>query len=935
MLSDNWSCKPISGLLFKGSLKTGFTVFSMTRVKTKMYLILYMYVFFLFYSYKKKLVEMTKMNMKHLVSLTILMILMKFSQQCPTTMCPCSDENGRKIINCRSRSLTVIPTFTPDGVTYDEITFASGDRTGCASCNKISVVGVGAFSNLRVKKIILTQTAVRTFSINAFAGLEDILEGLELEGDGSNPPPYGEITSLSKLQLLHFENFMQTSMTKGNTLPSPFPQLKELRFVNFGNLQTIASDAFLYGIDNQKKFPLLSTFILRIAPGITTLPVPLIQRQTDLEHLEISDTGISEIGGLSFSPLTKLLNLHITFNSYLSTIRTGAFDGISNTLEFLYLGHNNLQNLDSLGTNWGRLQQLNLQNNPLETIAGSPFSQMGQLEYLNFDYCKLTSIDSSVLNGLSNLHTLVLSNNDLRNLPDGVFQNTPELKELKLNDQDNPITLSENVFQGIETSLNHLFISDNSISVSIFWSLIEKLPNLYQLHASQLNLNTISDKAFKNNIKLNYVDLANNSISVIQESAFYRLRDSLVTLSLSHNSIESISKCVFPGFAFLKNFFLQHNPLKCDCRIQWLHDWIFSIQNINERIRASVFLGVCDTPPALTGSNLHEISSSDLTCTAGYVEPMCTDLYATTTKPSTTTSTSTTPSPSDIVPTFSFTFGVVTDTSIQISWTVSDKTYVSGYFLEYTSDILKNKTIHKDLETDTVHDLNPQTYYTFCLYLKLNGQLYRGKSDCQFERTLKQQVTTSTTVATTPEPEANIGIIAGAAVGGIAFVAIVIFIVVILIRYKKPPKKQIPPTTGVSFIPAPGGTLPQAGGTAKRFAKPKDGKGKDGAVDPDEIQIQTISNGGLDGTDRFSAGSYQLLNEKDFHRGPMPSTSKGHYVNDLDERPLPQTPYGAPGPSGGKSRGYVNTGFKGSAEQLPETSKNTYNELYVPGTKKK
>ena len=877
---------------------------------------------------------MTKMNVKHLVLLTTLMILMKFSQQCPTTMCPCSVENGRKIINCRSRSLTVIPTFTSDGVTYDEITFASGDRTGCASCNKISVVGDRAFSNLRVKKIILTQTAVRTYSSDAFGGLEDILEGLEIEGDGSNPPPYGEITSLSKLQLLHFENFMQTSMTKGNTL-SPFPQLRELRFVNFRNLLTIASDAFQYGLDNQKKFPVLSTFILRIAPGIITLPVPLIQRQTDLEHLEISDTGISEIGGLSFSPLTKLINLHITFNSNLGTIRTEAFDGISDTLEFLFLGHNNLQNLDSLRTNWGRLQQLNLQNNPLRTISGSPFSQMGELAYLNLEYCQLTSIDISVLNGLTKLHTLVLSNNDLQNLPDGLFQNNPELKELKLNKQENPITLSENVFQGIEMSLNHLFINDNTISVSIFWSLIEKLPNLLELYASQLNLYTIPDKAFKNNIQLNNLDLANNSISVIQESAFYRLRYSLKTLSLSHNSIESISKCVFPQFALLEYLYLQDNPLKCDCRIQWLYDWIIRIQNIDDRAKISFLLGACDTPPFLTGRYLHTISSSDLTCSAGYVEPMCTDLYATTTQPSTTNSTSTTPSPSDIVPTFSFTFGVVTDTSIQISWTVSDKTYVSGYFLEYTSDVLKNRTIHKDLETDTVHDLNPQTYYTFCLYLILNKQLYRGKSDCQFERTLKQQVTSSTTAATTPEPEANIGIIAGAAVGGIAFVAIVIFIVVILIRYKKPPKKQIPPTTGVSFVPAPGGTLPQAGGTAKRFAKPKDGKGKDGAVDPDEIQIQTISNGGLDGTDRFSAGSYQLLNEKDFHRGPMPSTSKGHYVNDLDERPLPKTPYGAPGPSGGKSRGYVNTGFKGSAEQLPETSKNTYNELYVPGTKKK
>ena len=543
-----------------------------------------------YYSCKKKLVEMMKINMKHLVLMTTMVILVKFSHQCPTTMCPCTVESGRNIINCRNRILTVIPTFTPDGATYDEITFASADRTGCASCNKISVVGVGAFSNLRVKKIILTQTAVRTFSINAFAGLEDILEGLELEGDGSNPPPYGEIVNLSKLQLLHFENFMQTSMTKGNTL-SPFPQLKELRFVNFRNLVTIASDAFLYGIDNQKKFPLLSTFILRIAPGITSLPVPLIQRQTNLEHLEISDTGILEIGGLSFSLLTKLLNLHITFNSNLRIIRTGAFDGISDTLLSLSLGHNSLQNLDSLRTNWRSLQQLNLQHNPLRTISASQFSQMGQLANLSLNYCQLTSIDSSVLDGLAELQTLVLSHNDLQHMPDGVFQINPKLSELRLNNQNNPITLSENVFEGIEMSLKYLFINDNSISVSIFWSLIAKLPNLLELHASQLNLYTIPDKAFKNNIQLNNLDLAKNSISVIQESAFYQLSHSLVTLSLSHNYIESISKCAFPGFASLKNLYLQDNPLVCDCRIQWLYDWIFSTQNTFDRMKKGYLLG--------------------------------------------------------------------------------------------------------------------------------------------------------------------------------------------------------------------------------------------------------------------------------------------------------------------------------------------------------
>ena len=880
------------------------------------------------------------LNTQHLLQLTLLVILtfIRLSQLCPTTQCTCTVENGKNLINCRNKGLTAIPVFTQTAEIYDEISFGSADVTGCDRCNKITVVPDNAFSNLRVKKIILTQNAVRTYSANAFNGLEDILEGLELEGDGGNSPPYGEVRTLTNLQLLHFEHFRQTSMTKGNTL-SLFSKLKELRFVNIQSLDSIAFDAFLYDTTNQKKFPVLTTFVLRKVPTLTTLPVASILELTNLEHLEISDTGITQILGSSFQALTKLKNLHITYNSNLQTINSGAFAGITANLEFLFLGHNKLQNLTSLtNNNWQKLIQLNLQYNPVGMIPASSFSQMGQLAYLNLDSCQLSTIDSSIFNGLARLHTLILSNNMIQSVATASFQNSPELTELRLDKQTGTtLTLFENSFQGIETSLNRLYVQKNSIQVSLFWSLIEKFPNLLELYASDLNLASIPDKAFKNNTKLTYLDLEKNNITSIQESAFYRLRDSLETLSLSMNSIQSIDECVFRNFTKLRHLYLQQNPLICDCRIQWLYDWIQDIPSESDRVKTSFLLGACDTPASLTGSYLHLISRTALTCTGSYVPPICTDLYATTThsitRPSTT---KTTPSTPDEIPTFNIFFGKVTDTSVEVSWTVSDKTYVTGYYLEIktngNNNNIKNRTIHEDSESETVYNLEPATYYTFCLFLELNGQLYIQKSDCQFKRTLQTQTTVSTTLATTSQPESNIGIIAGAAVGGVVVVVVVILIVVILLRYKKPPKKP-PPTTGVSFIPAPGGTLPQAGGTARRFAKPKDGK--DGAIDTDEIKITTISNGDIDGKDRFSAGSYQLLNEKDFHRGPMPSTSKGHYVNDLDERPLPRTPYGAPGPSGAKSRGYVNTGFTGSTEPLPETSENTYNELYVPGAEKK
>lgn len=937
--------------------------------------------------------------------------------QSPTTACDCYNTNGKLQINCRDKMLTAVPTFSQTGVTYDEITFASSQKTGCANCNKISTVPDNAFANLNVKKIILTQNAISTYSTNAFAGLENILQHLELEGDGTNAFPNDVISGLTNLQVLHLEHFSQQSMTQSDTLSS-FPRLTQLTFKNIKQLTTITYNAFYTGTDQSKspKFPRLNTFHLKDIPTITSLPVAPIAELTELTELEISGTEITRIYRDSFSTLYKLVNLHITYNSNLSTIDSGAFDGIYDTIEFLFLGHNSLQNLGSLSTsNWQELTQLNLQNNPIGRAQASYFSTLGQkLAYLNLDSCRLTSIDSSMFSNLGGLHTLVLSNNEIQSVPDSVFQNIPGLTELRINKQKTAMTLNVNSFSGIENSLNHLFIDHNTIDVTTFWSLVEKLPNLLELSAGNLNLGTIPDKAFKNNDKITILDLESNGITTLQDGSFYRLRDSLEVLTLSFNSITTISKCVFNGFTMLRQLHLAGNQLDCDCSLRWLYDWV---QTQSDKVLASSLLGPCTSPPALATKQFHEISSrTDLPCDQGYVEPSCTDLYATTT----TTTTTTTTAPRNIVniifgqithtsvivmwtitnkdsgltglvfetrgtnqpnktlhkdtgsetvsnlqpgtsytfclyleinsvvdnqytkcqttetvpltiPTISLTFGVITETSINIFWVVSDRTDVSGYVLNINKGNVPFRTdmlIDKGKNQDTILGLDPNTYYTFCLYFKLNEVAYSQYEDCETEKT-KEPVVNTTVVPTTPAPASNIGIIVGAAVGAVAFIAIVILIIVILVRFKKPPKKPPPAAAPISFLPGPTGSLPQAGGTARRFAKPKDGK--EGAVEVDDVQIQTISNGGFD-KDRFSAGSYQMLNEKDFHRpGSSASTSSGgatgHYVNDLSvDRPLPRTPYGKTDSKIGKSRGYVNTGFTGSSDPLPQTS-NTYSEI--------
>ena len=961
-----------------------------------------------------------------MIQLTILVFasFIHFSsqQQCPTSQCDCVTTSGQLQISCRDKKLTAIPTFIDNGITYDEITFGSSHETGCSqsSCsnmNRISTVPANAFANLRVKKIVLTQNAIGTYDSNAFAGLEGILEDLELEGNGNNAFPNDAIRGLTNITVLHLEHFSEQTMTQSNTL-STLPRLTQLTFKKINNLNNIQYNAFYTGPEQSKspKFPLLSTFHLKDVPSLTAIPVAAIQELTGLTELDISGTGITSIYAQTFLPFYKLVNLHITYNTYLTIVDSGAFDGIYDTLEFLFLGHNQLSSLTSLSANrWQKLIQLNLQyNGNLRTVQASDFSTLGpKLRYLNLDSCGLSSIQSSLFNTLTGLHTLVLSNNRIQSVPDSVFQSMQELTELRLDAQTNAMSLNDNSFSGIETSLNHLIIHTNTIDKPTFWRLIERLPNLLELNAGKLNLQTIPDKAFKNNGKITILDLESNGITSLQEGSFYRLRDSLEVLTLSFNSLSTFSKCVLNGFSSLRQIHLSGNPLDCDCSLRWLRDWVWAQP---DRYLAGGLVGPCTGPPTLAGSLLSGISSSNnLPCDPGYVEPTCTDLYATTT----TSTTTTTAAPKNIVniifgqithtsvtvmwtisnkesaltglvfevcgtnipvknlhrdtvsetvnnleaatsytfclkleinnvvdeqytkckttetvplyiPTISLSFGQITETSINIIWHVSDRTDVSGYVLNINKGNVPFRTdqlVDKGKDQDTILGLEPNTYYTFCMYFKLHEVDYPQYEDCETEKTKEMQVNT-TAVPTTPKPDSNIGIIVGAAVGVVVLIGVIIVIIIILVCVRKPPKKPPPAAMPVSFIPQPTGSLPSQGGTAKRFSKPKDGK--DGAVGVDDVKIQTISNGGFD-NDRFSAGSYQLLHEKDFHRpGSSASTSTGgatpHYVNDLSvDRPLPRTPYGVPNSKMGK-RGYVNTGFQGSADPLPQSS-NTYSEI--------
>ncbi|XP_045166082.2 slit homolog 2 protein-like [Mercenaria mercenaria] len=859
------------------------------------------------------------------VPLVLFLATSVVSQSCvsPTSSCDCFQENGNKIINCRYKNLTEIPTFTDTNQVYYEIRFTSSEETGmCQSssgCNNIRQIGANAFANLKVKRIDLLNNPITTIDHDAFDGLTPELEAISLEGDGSSVMPYQALASLDvHLKNLHLENYGHQVIQ--SPIVFPFPNLESLTIKKWTRLDSI--DAAVFGVMQN-----LTELKLITLKNLTTLPVPAVQKFLKLTSIDIMDTGIRSIFGDTFTPMSVLHDVKIRNNIYLNTIDQRAFSGITDTVEYLDIDNNNLNGVMSIeflrNENWPVLNHLNIgYNYNLKNLPSGIFTRTPTLAYLTCQDIGLTSINKDMLTGLSNLHTLDLAYNEIRTVSTETFKNSPTLVELRLHDQHNNdhIDFQNNAFSGIETSIETLSLFKNKFNVSQFWNDISRLSNLLVLEVMDTGIENIPDKVFRNNVKLTDLHMADNNITSIKQETFYGPRDTLRTIDLQRNKIQTIDQCTLNDFPTKPKLTLAGNPLNCDCDLLWLYDW-FKLQSDQDRV-AYQDIGACSSPPLLANKYFTEFTRNEM-CAGGTSVVTCPDLYLTTTTSTTTTSTTTTTttqSPTTPpLPGFELRINNRETNSIEVTWVINDRTHVTGLKIEMISNYQGKKIAYPGLDaaSHTFYQLRPDNTYTFCLVLKIENAYRDSKPDCKNTET--RPLFTDTKPSTTtlaPESDSQLGIIIGASVGGTVLVALIIAILVVLLKSNKP-KKRKPLSEPVSFTMK--ADVPHAGGTARRYGKKVE---KEGAT-PDDINITVISNGDMNNKGRISAGSYQALNEKGVDSRPMPS-SPGHYTNSVEDRPLPKAPYGSKAATG---HGYVNTGYKNSAEHLPESSTNEYSEV--------
>lgn len=334
----------------------------------------------------------------------------------------------------------------------------------------------------------------------------------------------------------------------------------------------------------------------------------------------------------------------------------------STPIDLLYVNNSTIDKLSNNIFQNLRIHNIQLSSCNIKTIEELAFKgQEKFLKNLNLQDNLLEEVPIKALRPLSILSLLDLSKNHIVNIPDRAFQGLEKLATLKLS--DNNVTLSVNAFKGMENSLKNLNLkgtkqkrvpeSVRGLKMLTFLDLsqngIRELPGpkgirtfdgLETLTALNLERNliqTLGETAFAGIRKtLSSLSLLNNLLSEFPVGAIHSLKE-LRVLDIGFNLLTALPETAFRGNPSITLLALDGNPLPtvpetalahlnrtlrglslggrflhCDCKLQWVTDWIRNGDlQVTSRERNPQF---CGTPTRLRDRGFYSIQPEELTC---------------------------------------------------------------------------------------------------------------------------------------------------------------------------------------------------------------------------------------------------------------------------------------------------------------------------------
>uniref|UniRef100_A0A8B9XL43 Leucine rich repeats and immunoglobulin like domains 1 n=1 Tax=Bos mutus grunniens TaxID=30521 RepID=A0A8B9XL43_BOSMU len=301
-----------------------------------------------------------------------------------------------------------------------------------------------------------------------------------------------------------------------------------------------------------------------------------------LHVLDLSANNITEIRSTCFPHGLPLTELNLASNR-ISTLESGAFDGLSRSLLTLRLSKNRITQLPVKAFKLPRLTQLHLEYNSLAEVNSGSLYGLTALHQLHLGNNSISRIHRDGWSFCQKLHELILSFNNLTRLDEESLADLSSLSILRLS--HNSIShIAEGAFRGLK-SLRVLDLDHNEIS------------------------GTIEDTsgAFTGLDSLSKLTLFGNKIKSVAKRAFSGL-EGLEHLNLGENAIRSVQFDAFVKMKNLKELHISSDSFLCDCQLKWLPPWLLG------RTLQSFVMATCAHPEALKGQSIFSVPLESFVC---------------------------------------------------------------------------------------------------------------------------------------------------------------------------------------------------------------------------------------------------------------------------------------------------------------------------------
>ncbi|XP_057276318.1 toll-like receptor 3 [Pezoporus wallicus] len=364
---------------------------------------------------------------------------------------------------------------------------------------------------------------------------------------------------------------------------------------------------------------------------------------SSLKHLNLINSINGKIEDFSFRWLHHLEYLIMDNNNF-AGITPNMFTGLNN-LKYLSLCNCNInlqritnKTFSSLANS--SLQVLNLTKTRISTIESGAFSTLGHLKILDLGLNEISQeLEGHEFKGLNNIQDIYLSYNKKLDLQSESFIFVPSLRKLMMRkvgcsnlafspspfhplrnltvldiSNNNIANMKEDLFDG----LHKLYILDlQHNNLARLWKhanpggpvlFLKNLPNLHILNLKSNGLDEIPVQVFKGLSQLKTLDLGSNNLNLLPATLFDD-QASLNSLNLQKNLITSVEEKVFgPAFNSLRILEMDSNPFDCTCEsISWFADWLNVTQAYIPGLQSQY---ICNTPPKYHGSLVFHFDSS-------------------------------------------------------------------------------------------------------------------------------------------------------------------------------------------------------------------------------------------------------------------------------------------------------------------------------------